>query len=124
VMQACGSERDEGTWITPDVLSSYAELYRLGWAHSVEVWFEGKLAGGLYGIAVGSLFAGESMFHRTTGASKVAFARMVERLRARGFRVLDVQVMSEHLQTLGCVEVSRDEYLRLVERCVGESIPF
>ncbi|HVI23359.1 MAG TPA: leucyl/phenylalanyl-tRNA--protein transferase, partial [Myxococcales bacterium] len=74
--------------------------------------------------AVGSLFAGESMFHRTTGASKVAFARMVERLRARGFRVLDVQVMSEHLQTLGCVEVSRDEYLRLVERCVGESIPF
>ncbi|HZX64945.1 MAG TPA: leucyl/phenylalanyl-tRNA--protein transferase [Myxococcales bacterium] len=124
VMQACGSERDEGTWITPDVLSSYAELYRLGWAHSVEVWFEGKLTGGLYGIAVGSLFAGESMFHRTTGASKVAFARMVERLRARGFRVLDVQVMSEHLQTLGCVEVSRDEYLRLVERCVGESIPF
>jgi leucyl/phenylalanyl-tRNA---protein transferase len=124
VMQACGSERDEGTWITPDVLYSYAELYRLGWAHSVEVWFEGQLAGGLYGMAVGSLFAGESMFHRTTGASKVAFARMVERLRARGFRVLDVQVMSEHLRTLGCVEVTRDEYLKLVERCVGESIPF
>jgi leucyl/phenylalanyl-tRNA---protein transferase len=124
VMQACGSERDEGTWITPDILHSYAELFRLGWAHSVEVWFEGQLTGGLYGIAVGSLFAGESMFHRTTGASKVAFARMVERLRGRGFRVLDVQVMSAHLETLGCVEMSRDEYLRLVERCVGESIPF
>jgi leucyl/phenylalanyl-tRNA--protein transferase len=90
----------------------------------VEVWFEGRLAGGLYGIAVGSLFAGESMFHTATGASKVAFARMVERLRAGGFRVLDVQVMSAHLKTLGCVEMRREEYLRLVERCVGESIPF
>ncbi|TMA20135.1 MAG: leucyl/phenylalanyl-tRNA--protein transferase, partial [Deltaproteobacteria bacterium] len=81
-------------------------------------------AGGLYGLAVGSLFAGESMFHRRTGASKVAFARMVERLRLRKFRLFDVQVMSPHLSTLGCVELSRDEYLRIVERCVRDSIPF
>src|SRR5438874_696985 len=76
------------------------------------------------GLAVGSLFAGESMFHRRTGASKVAFARMVERLRLRKFRLFDVQVMSPHLSTLGCVELSRDEYLRIVERCVRDSIPF
>jgi leucyl/phenylalanyl-tRNA---protein transferase len=124
VMRACGTLRAEGTWITPDVVHSYDELNRLGWAHSIEVWEQGGLAGGLYGLAVGSLFAGESMFHRTTGASKVAFARMVERLRERGFRVFDVQVMSPHLASLGCIEVKRDEYLRLVERCVRESIPF
>jgi len=124
VMQACAAERAEGTWITPDVLHSYRELHRLGWAHSVEVWEGDELAGGLYGLAVGSLFAGESMFHRRTGASKVAFARMVERLRLRKFRLFDVQVMSPHLSTLGCVELSRDEYLRIVERCVRDSIPF
>ena len=124
VMEACGAERAEGTWITPDVLHSYLELNRLGWAHSVEVWDGDELAGGLYGLAVGSLFAGESMFHRRTGASKVAFARMVERLRQRKFRLFDVQVMSPHLSTLGCVELSRDEYVRLIEQCVRESIPF
>jgi leucyl/phenylalanyl-tRNA---protein transferase len=124
VMQACAAGRNEGTWITPDVLHSYRELNRLGWAHSVEVWQEGDLVGGLYGLTVGSLFAGESMFHKVTGASKVAFARMVERLRLRGFRVFDVQVASPHLMSLGCVEVRRSEYLRLVERCVAESIPF
>src|SRR5205814_9719150 len=83
VMQACAAERAEGTWITPDVLHSYRELHRLGWAHSVEVWEGDELAGGLYGLAVGSLFAGESMFHRRTGASKVASARPVGRLGVR-----------------------------------------
>jgi leucyl/phenylalanyl-tRNA---protein transferase len=120
VMTACGDARAEGTWITPDVLATYSELHALGWAHSVEVWSDGALAGGLYGLAVGSLFAGESMFHTRTGASKVAFAAAVERLIDHGFRVFDVQVMSPHLATLGCVEIPRSEYLRLVEAAVDQ----
>ena len=83
VMRACGNRSGEGTWITPDILSTYSELHRLGWAHSVEAWQGGTLAGGLYGIALGGLFAGESMFHRVSGASKVAFAACAERLRDR-----------------------------------------
>src|SRR5205814_214495 len=79
VMRACGERPSEGTWITADILSTYDELHDLGWAHSVEVWDEDRLAGGLYGIAMGALFAGESMFHRETGASKVAFASCAER---------------------------------------------
>jgi leucyl/phenylalanyl-tRNA--protein transferase len=114
VLRACGEERSEGTWITPDIFATYAELHRLGWAHSVEVWRGEVLAGGLYGLAVGGLFAGESMFHRESGASKVAFAAMVGRVRERGFRVFDVQVMSPHLASLGCVEIPRDHYLRAV----------
>jgi len=90
----------------------------------VEVWAEGQLAGGLYGLAVGSLYAGESMFHRRTGASKVAFAAVVDRLRERGFTLFDVQVMSPHLATLGCVEIPRSEYLRLVEAAVEQPRQF
>src|SRR5882762_7025638 len=112
VIAACGDERDEGTWITADLRKTYLELHKLGWAHSIEVWNDrGQLAGGLYGVAVGGLFAGESMFHRDTGASKVAFARMAEHLAARGFALFDVQVRTDHLATLGCVEISRREYL-------------
>jgi leucyl/phenylalanyl-tRNA--protein transferase len=121
VLRACGDERAEGTWITPDILDTYLELHRLGWGHSVEVWRGDALAGGLYGLAVGALFAGESMFHRETGASKVAFVAMAERLRERGFRVFDVQVMSPHLASLGCVEISRAEYLRGVAQAVLDS---
>jgi leucyl/phenylalanyl-tRNA---protein transferase len=124
VMVACGELRAEGTWITPDVLATYSELHALGWAHSVDVWADGELAGGLYGLAVGSLFAGESMFHLRTGASKVAFAAAVERLREREFTVFDVQVMSPHLESLGCVEIARSEYLRLVEEAVDQPRPF
>ena len=110
VMRACGERAGEGTWITPDILATYDELHALGWAHSVEVWQDGRLAGGLYGIAMGALFAGESMFHRQTGASKVAFAACVERLRQRGFEVFDVQVLTRHLAMLGCVEIPRSDY--------------
>ena len=124
VLTACGEARSEGTWITPDVLATYSELHALGWAHSAEVWSEGELVGGLYGLAVGSLFAGESMFHARTGASKVAFAAVVERLLEREFTVFDVQVMSPHLATLGCVEVPRSEYLRLVEAAVDQPRKF
>ena len=115
VMAACGDERDEGTWITGDLRKTYLELHRLGWAHSTEVWNErGELAGGLYGVAVSGLFAGESMFHRDTGASKVAFARTAERLALRGFKVFDVQVRTDHLASLGCEEIPRGRYLELL----------
>ena len=124
VMTACGEARSEGTWITPDVLATYSELHTLGWAHSVEVWAEGQLAGGLYGLAVGALFAGESMFHSRTGASKVAFAAMAERLREHSFNLFDVQVMSPHLASLGCVEIPRAEYLRRVEAAVEQPRQF
>lgn len=118
VMRDCGELREEGTWITPDIVSSYLELHRLGWAHSVEVWEGPVLAGGLYGVAVGALFAGESMFHRVTGASKVAFAAMADRLRERSFELFDVQVLTSHLASLGCVEVSRDDYRMLARQAV------
>ena len=120
VIVACGGTRAEGTWITPDTLATYTELHALGWAHSVEVWDRGQLVGGLYGLAVGSLFAGESMFHLRTGASKVAFAAAVDRLRKSGFTLFDVQVMSPHLGSLGCAEIPRSEYLRLVESAVEQ----
>lgn len=110
VMRACGERPGEGTWITPDILSTYGELHNLGWAHSVEVWNGGDLVGGLYGIAMGALFAGESMFHRETGASKAAFASCADRLRARGFEIFDVQVLTDHLRMLGCIEIPRVEY--------------
>jgi len=119
VMEACAAERAEGTWITPDVLHSYSELNRLGWAHSVEVWDGDELAGGLYGLAVGSLFAGESMFHRRTDASKVALVALVERLRDNGFGLLDVQWVTPHLASLGAIDVPRERYLDML----AEALP-
>jgi leucyl/phenylalanyl-tRNA--protein transferase len=111
VLRECGTRPAEGTWITEDVVETYGELHRLGWAHSTEVWDgEGNLAGGLYGLAVGALFAGESMFHRQTGASKVAFAATADRLRERGFELFDVQVLTDHLALLGCVAIPRAAY--------------
>ena len=124
VMRACGHREGEGTWITPDILTTYDELHDLGWAHSVEVWRERELVGGLYGIAMGALFAGESMFHRETGASKVAFASCADRLRERGFGIFDVQVLTPHLKMLGCVEIRRDEYLRRVAAAVAQAARF
>lgn len=118
VIEACATTREGGTWITTDVERTYIELHELGWAHSVEVWdrASGELVGGLYGLSIGAGFAGESMFHRATDASKVAFVALVERLRARGFRLLDAQVMTEHLESLGCAPVPRADFL---ERLAG-----
>jgi leucyl/phenylalanyl-tRNA--protein transferase len=116
VMRACGDTRAEGTWIIPELIEGYARLHELGWAHSVEVWAdEGgveQLVGGIYGVSIGGVFAGESMFHRRTDASKIAFATLVEKLRAGGFALFDVQVLNDHLVSLGCVEIPRAEYLR------------
>lgn len=115
VMRMCGLTRPEGTWIIPELVAGYNELHRLGWAHSVEVWAEGRdgreLVGGIYGVTVGGVFAGESMFHTRTDCSKIAFATLVERLREAGYAIFDVQVQNPHLKSLGCVEIPRREYL-------------
>ncbi|MDQ1294786.1 MAG: leucyl/phenylalanyl-tRNA---protein transferase [Actinomycetota bacterium] len=113
VVAACGAPGRPGRWITPRIAAAYYELFRLGWAHSVECWWEGRLVGGVYGVAVGGLFSGESMFHRERDASKVALAGLVEILRADGDdrRVLDVQWATPHLASLGAIEIPRTEYL-------------
>jgi leucyl/phenylalanyl-tRNA--protein transferase len=118
-MVACGAEREEGTWITPDVVAGYTRLHELGWAHSVEVWEGAELVGGIYGIAIGASFAAESMFHRRTDASKIAFATLAERLRDSGYLLFDAQVMNPHLASLGCVEVPRGEYLDRLARAIA-----
>ncbi len=117
-MEACGQERKDGTWITRGMLDAYEELHRLGWAHSLEVWEGDELVGGIYGIAIGGAFAGESMFHRRTDASKIAFATLAERLRDGGYELFDAQVMNPHLASLGCVEIPRAEYLRRLARAI------
>lgn len=112
VITACGDRSRKGAWINGSIRAAYVRLHRWGWAHSVEVWDgDGRLAGGLYGVAVGGLFAGESMFHRQTDASKVALVALVEQLRAGGATLLDVQWATPHLRSLGAVEVPRREYL-------------
>jgi leucyl/phenylalanyl-tRNA---protein transferase len=114
VVTACADSRRPGRWITPRIAEAYRRLYDLGWAHSVECWRDGQLAGGLYGVGVGGLFAGESMFHRETDASKVALVALVGILAADGEprRLLDVQWRTDHLASLGVVEISRNEYRR------------
>lgn len=117
-VRACGDTRPEGTWITPEVIDGYTTLHRLGWAHSLEVWEGRELVGGIYGIALGGAFAGESMFHARTDASKIAFANLVDHLRARGFVLFDVQVMNDHLASLGCIEIRRAQYLDRLARAI------
>jgi leucyl/phenylalanyl-tRNA--protein transferase len=116
VIAACAADRDEGTWISDEIVEAYCALHRAGVAHSVEVWEGATLAGGLYGVSRQAAFFGESMFHRVTDASKVALFALVGRLRSRGFRLLDIQWLTPHLEQFGAVEVSREEYLtRLAE---------
>lgn len=119
VISACADARRPSCWITEDVQQAYVRLHQLGWAHSVEVWLGGALAGGLYGVEVGGVFAGESMFHVERDASKVALRALVERLKAcGGDRLLDVQWRTEHLASLGVIEVPRKEYLRLLQAAI------
>jgi leucyl/phenylalanyl-tRNA--protein transferase len=110
VMRGCADGRRPGGWIDEEFVAAYTRLHELGWAHSVEVWAGEDLVGGVYGVAVGGLFAGESMFHRATDASKVALLALVERLRAGGGVLFDVQWSTPHLVSLGVVEIDRDEY--------------
>jgi leucyl/phenylalanyl-tRNA--protein transferase len=117
VIEACAARRDsDGNWIDAEIIESYCALHARGFAHSVETWHEGRLAGGLYGVAIGGLFAGESMFHRATDASKVALVSLVERFTADGDprRLIDVQWSTPHLASLGVVEVPRQTYAGLL----------
>ena len=128
VMTACATivrdPADPGTWITQDIVDSYVALHRLGLAHSVEAWRGGQLAGGLYGVALGGVFFGESMFHRGTDASKIALIALVERLNQRGFRLLDTQWSTPHLEQFGAVEIPRREYLRRLARALRVTCTF
>ena len=119
VIRACGNPSRESGWITADFIDAYTELHRLGWAHSVEVFDrDGRLAGGLYGVRVNRLFAGESMFYVQRDASKVALVALVGLMRSSGMSLLDVQWHTPHLASLGATEVSRERYLALLAEAV------
>jgi leucyl/phenylalanyl-tRNA--protein transferase len=122
VMRKCGARQE--TWINDEIVASFVNLHRLGYAHSVEAWLDGNLAGGLYGVALGGAFFGESMFHEVTDASKVALHALVMRLKERGFELLDTQWTTAHLETFGAVEISRSEYRRRLEACVKKECAF
>src|SRR5262245_10486306 len=118
VMRACADPRRPHGWIDESFIAAYTRLHELGWAHSVEAWFDGALAGGLYGVRIAGLFAGESMFHRVTNASKVALRAAVELTRTDGVILFDVQWTTDHLISLGAIDVSRSHYLALLETAV------
>jgi len=122
VMRGC-ADRDR-TWITRDMFGAYTAMHRLGHAHSIEVWHGDVLAGGVYGMAIGGFFAGESMFHRVRDASKVALAYLIEYLRVRGFVLFDTQVLTEHTARMGAVEIRRDEYLDRLKNALEMNIRF
>jgi leucyl/phenylalanyl-tRNA---protein transferase len=124
VMESCAADRDDGTWINAEILDVYGELHARRLAHSVEVWLDGDLAGGLYGVCLGGAFFGESMFHRVTDASKVALASLVEHLRTREFHLLDTQWTTPFLETFGAIEIPRDEYLARLEKALGAACRF
>ena len=125
VVAACASRPDaDGTWIDAEIAESYAALHRAGFAHSVEAWREGELVGGLYGVTLRGAFFGESMFHRVTDASKVALAWLVERLRTRGYTLLDIQWVTPHLASLGAVAVHRTRYRALLADAMRQDCRF
>lgn len=120
VIRGCADSRRRDPWITEDFVEAYTILHRLGWAHSVEVWDnDGNLVGGLYGVAIGGLFAGESMFHEVRDASKVALVHLVVVMNRGGGRLLDVQWQTPHLESLGAVVIGRDAYLEKLKEALG-----
>lgn len=122
VMQACGNRKD--TWITQQFLDVYGQLHREGDAHSVEVWLDDKLAGGLYGVALNGVFFAESMFHTVTDASKAALLFLVNHMNSRGMRLLEVQFLTPHLKTLGAVEIPRRQYLIKLKQALVAPVSF
>jgi leucyl/phenylalanyl-tRNA--protein transferase len=128
VIRACAEadrhDEDAGTWIDDEIMASYCTLYRDGLAHSVEAWQDGRLVGGLYGVALGGAFFGESMFHQVTDASKVALAALVGRLRTQGYRLLDIQWVTPHLERFGAIEVPRRTYLKLLDEALSLDVDF
>ena len=124
VITACAAvprEGQSGTWITPEMQEAYIKLHGLGFAHSVEAWFEGKLVGGLYGVSLGKAFFGESMFHRKPDASKVALAILVENLKKWGFHFIDSQMATEHMNRLGATEIPRRIFLKRLRSALRHS---
>ncbi|MBU1692161.1 MAG: leucyl/phenylalanyl-tRNA--protein transferase [Gammaproteobacteria bacterium] len=121
VMQACAAPRDghSGTWITPAMIEAYTELHRQGLAHSVETWMDGKLVGGLYGISLGRMFYGESMFSLATDASKIAFVHLVRQLDSWGYGMIDCQMKTAHLASLGAREIPRAEFSQKLTELVN-----
>ena len=120
VMEGCAAPAPgrRQTWITPEFITAYTRLHKAGHAHSVECWQERELAGGIYGVAIGGFFAGESMFHRAANASKVALYHLVQRLRERGFALFDIQMLTPVTRQLGAIEIPRVEYLKRLAEAV------
>ena len=123
-MRGCMAGRPEGSWINGELVKAYVRLHHLGFAHSVEAWREGKLAGGLYGVSLGAAFFGESMFHRERDASKVALVHLVHRLRERKFELLDTQATTAHLKKFGAVDIPAREYLARLRRALATEREF
>jgi leucyl/phenylalanyl-tRNA--protein transferase len=126
VIQACAKPRsqDDGVWLGPRLINAYVRLHSLGHAHSVECWCEGELVGGIYGVTLGAMFTGESMFSRVSDGSKMALTHLIDHLRARGFLLFDVQVTNHHTESLGAVEISRTEYLRRLNEAIAKRCMF
>ncbi len=121
-IRAC-AEREE-VWISETIVQSYLNLHKIGFVHSVESWQDGKLAGGLYGVAIGGAFFGESMFSKSTDASKAALVALVRRMNERGFVLLDTQYTNDHLQTLGCIEIPKNDYLAVLKDALRRECHF
>jgi leucyl/phenylalanyl-tRNA--protein transferase len=126
VMEECARPRPgrEETWISPRFIAGYTRLHELGYGHSAEVWREGKIVGGIYGVAIGTFFAGESMFAAEENASKVALVAMERRLRDSGYTLFDVQFLTPHLQSMGAKEIARADYLGMLRSAVSETAAF
>lgn len=123
VMQACAAPRkgQAGTWIHPEMIAAYTTLHEMKFAHSVEMWMDGELVGGLYGIALGKIFFGESMFSRTPNASKIAFVHLVRQVQEWGFGLIDCQVKTDHLASLGAREIPRATFAQYLSELISES---
>ena len=126
VIKGCAAPRknDHETWISDEIIEAYIKLHSLGIAHSFESWYQGELVGGLYGIALGGAFFGESMFSRRSYASRIAFDHLVFHLREKGYLLLDAQIMNPHLQRLGAVEIEHEEYMRQLAHALQQKIVF
>ena len=126
VLHGCATaqDREGNTWLTDEMIEAYSHLHRLGHAHSVEVWHQGQLAGGTYGVAIGGLFAGESMFYRVRDASKVALVHLVQHLNTRGYKLFDLQQLNPHTESLGGTEIPRQQYLKRLSRALATKVTF
>ncbi len=126
VIEGCATadDRRHNTWLTPTMIEAYVRLFELGHAHSVEVWSDRQLVGGTYGVTLGGLFAGESMFHRARDASKVALVRLVHHLQVRGYTLFDIQQCTSHTASLGATEIPRSDYLRRLAEALQTEVSF